>query len=224
MVAVSEELKTGMTLMIQSGLQTWRTRVERIEDDDVVLDAGSLLPDELTELEPASRLTCRFHLSHSVCSFESSFLGIEEGEEQDWVRIQAPRSISQHQRRQHPRAARRMPIKMRLPLFNRPLSRSRDRDYIFICWVEGTALNISAGGFKAELNLPRGHKISPHDVAEITLELDGLKLNRRSVRWLRIDWSTDEPLQVYTFEDLEQAEIDVINQNNQHWLSFGSRS
>ena len=74
------------------------------------------------------------------------------------------------------------------------------------------------------MNLPRGHKISPHDVAEITLELDGLKLNRRSVRWLRIDWSTDEPLQVYTFEDLEQAEIDVINQNNQHWLSFGSRS
>lgn len=190
--------------------RTWRTELVEAGPDGLLLSLGETAPPELLRLESGLHLTCRYHESQAVCTFTGTLLGSVRHGELDCLRLALDQPVARSQRRQHARVTVRIPLHLRLPLRNEALSQSLGRDFILDCWVQATALNISAGGFRAALVLPRQHVVANHRQATARFELAGLHFHDRPLNFIRRDWSSEEPLHIYMFADLQQGEIEAI--------------
>ena len=218
MGSLTPRLTSGLILLIQHGRRTWRTQLTVVGASTLKLDAGSMLPKELLHMQRGTPLTCRYHLNAATCYFDTHFLGLEGTGAQTRILITAPENITLRQRRQHLRAARMTPVALRVPILNKALSRGENR-ISYNCWVPGVALNVSAGGLKAMLELPLKHDILPHKEAWLNMRIDGLDLRSRILRWVRVDMSTEKTVQIYAFSDLSHSEMEAIENLNLRWLS-----
>jgi hypothetical protein len=220
--AVENEIKIGQTLILQNASTTWRTAFIKKDDDFYYLDMGSLILNDLESLERGTVLECRYHLSRAMCEFEATFAGFEEIGGLKMIKITVPVNVTEVQRRSHIRLTTRMNVHLRLPLLNIALSRSRGKKMVFGCWVEGVAVNLGAGGFRAELKLPRGHEVYGHKRALINFGLAGRFFEERELGWIRQETNTDEVVHVYEFKDLTQEDMDYIENHNSRWTSTSS--
>jgi hypothetical protein len=112
-------------------------------------------------------------------------------------------------------------MQLRLPLRNEALTRSRGREFIQMCWVSATTLNISAGGFRAVLTLPRHHVVANHREAHVRFELAGERFRDRRLTFIRRESAYDEPVLAYSFADLSPEEVGRIEDFNLGRLSSG---
>lgn len=208
----------GTAVLLAVGGQTWRTELWSAEGASLRLSLGEMPPLELLRLDPGMRVSCRYHDSQALCTFESAVLGQATVEGRRLLELASPVQVSRNQRRRHLRVARRVPLKVRLPLRNDALSKACSREFILSCWVEGVAVNVSAGGLRAVLRLPRHHAVAPHGEALVRLELGGEVLHDRRLAFVRRDWSTDEVVLVYAFADLSRQEAERIEGFNLNWL------
>jgi len=84
--------------------------------------------------------------------------------------------------------------------------------------VEAVAVNISAGGLRVVLRLPRGHAVAQHAEALVRLDVGGEHLRDRRLSFIRRDWSTDDVMLVYAFADLSPEEAERLEHSNMSWL------
>jgi c-di-GMP-binding flagellar brake protein YcgR len=214
---VNGALPTGAGLLIEHGGRTWRTQVV-IGGEPLLVSVGELIPADLAALPAGTRLDCRLHDANGVLRFESRVLGRQAHGRLDCLRLSDPARQSHQQRRQHLRVTRRLPVKLRLPLKNETLSRAKGREMLFDCWVEALALNLSAGGLRLLLQLPRQHAVAPHRRAQLRFELGGREFRDKPLNFVRRDWSQDETLLVYQFAALDPGESEWIEAHNLRWV------
>lgn len=214
---MSTGLHAGMALLIEHEGSTWRTQVANAADPLLVF-LGDLIPEELAGLPTGTRLACRFHLPMGIVRFESSVLGRQRDGGRECLRLAPPERVAQEQRRQHLRVSRKLPLHLRLSLKNEALSRAKGRDFLYDCWIEAVALNISAGGLSALLHLPRGHAVAPHKQALVRFELSERGFKDKALTFVRRDWNQDETILVYQFASLVPEETDWIERHNLRWM------
>jgi len=211
----------GTPILLELDGGTWRLElVEHLPPSERVLRLalGEMPPLELTRLEPGRRVACRFHEGETLGAFESRVSGLVKVDGRQQLELERPHSISRSPRRKHVRVNRRLAMKVRLPLRNEALCRAVGREMVMDCWVQATAVNISAGGFRVVLELPRHHSVAPHREARVRFDLAELHILDRRVNLVRRDWSTGETVLVYAFLDLSPAETAGIEAFNLNWL------
>lgn len=210
--------RPGMAVLLAVGGQTWRTEMWSLDPAALTLSLGEMPPLDLLRLDPGARVSCRYHETQALCVFDSTVLGQETREGRRLLALAVPAQVARNQRRRHIRVARRVPLKLRLPLRNEALGKARGREFTMVCWVEGVAVNISAGGLRVVLHLPRQHTVAQHAEARVRLEVGGERLRDRRLSFIRRDWSTDEVVLVYAFADLSPAEAERLEHSNLSWL------
>ena len=215
--------RPGSAILLAVGGQIWRTALWRVEEDSLLLSLGEIPPVELLRLDSGLKVSCRYHESQVLCTFDSSVRGhgLEDG--QHLLEVATPPQVSRNHRRRHLRVVRHVPLKLRLPLRNDALTKLRGKDFIQLCWIEAVAVNISAGGLRAVLSLPRHHSVAQHPEAKVRLELGGEVLHDRRLTYVRRDWSTDDVVLVYAFADLSHEEAERIEGYNLSWLNQNSQ-
>lgn len=214
---MSEGLHPGMALLIEHAGRTWRTEVVRASDP-LRVHLGDLVPEELADLPAGTTLACRFHRPEGVVRFDSNVLGRCKDEGRECLSLAPPEHMASEKRRRHLRISRRIDMRLRLPLKNDALSRAKGRDYLYDAWIEAVAVNISAGGFRARLELPRHHSPAPHRQALVRFELEGRAFKDCALVFVRRDWNQDETIHVYQFASLDDEATDWIERHNLRWM------
>jgi hypothetical protein len=209
----------GTAILLVVGEQTWRTKLVLGGSDGLLLDVGDLVPESLRALTLGRMMQCRYHETESLTTFQCAFKGFQRSaDRRELLLLGEPDSVVRNQRRQHVRVSRKIPIQLQLKLRNDQLSRSLGKEYAYKCWVEGEAINISAGGFRAALSLPMHHSVANHRDALIRFDLNDRRFRDRRLDFIRRDWSSEENIIVYRFGDLSHDEIVWLEQNNSSWL------
>lgn len=211
----------GTPILLELEGSTWRLELTQalLPSERVLrLSLGEMPPLELTRLEKGRRVNCRFHEGEILGAFESRILGHAQDDGCSILELERPQSISRAPRRKHVRVNRRLAMKLRLPLRNEALGRSLGHEWVMSCWVQATAVNISAGGFRVVLDLPRHHEVATHREALVRFDLADIHIHDRPVGLVRRDWSSSETILVYAFADLSPAEVAGIEAFNLNWL------
>jgi hypothetical protein len=211
--------RPGTAVHLALGGQTWRTTVAAAGPEGLLLSLGEIAPAELLELESGQRLACRFHEAQALCTFGAVLEGQVRTESGDCLQLALAGPVERRQRRQHVRVSLKVPLQLRLPLRNDALTRARHaQEFILECWVQALAVNLSAGGFRALLTLPRHHSVALHKEGRVRMDFAGLRLRDRGLLFLRRDWSSDQAQIIYMFADLAPDEIDRIESYSLDWL------
>jgi hypothetical protein len=210
--------RPGTAVLLAVGSQTWRTELWGLDGSTLTLSLGEMPPLDLLRMDPGTHVSCRYHDTQALCTFDSTVLGQETREGRRLLALSAPGQVARNQRRRHLRVSRSVPLKLRLPLRNEALGKARGREFVMGCWVEGVAVNISAGGLRVVLRLPRGHAVAHHAEALVRMEVGGERLRDRRLSFIRRDWSTDDVVLVYSFADLSPVEAERLEHSNMSWL------
>jgi hypothetical protein len=211
----------GTPVLLELEGVTWRLElVASVFPDARVLRLalGEMPPLELMRLEKGRRVACRFHEGQILGAFEGRVAGVVKEDGRAILELDRPASISRSPRRKHVRVNRHVAMKLRLPLRNEALGRALGKDFTMLCWVQATAVNISAGGVRVVLELPRHHSAAPHREAVLRFDLSELHIHDRKVNLVRRDWSTGDTVMIYTFVDLSPEEVQAIEAHNMNWL------
>lgn len=216
--------RPGTPVLLAVGGLTFRMVLLEADEHRLVLSMGEVPPLELTRLEPEAAVTCRFHDGAVLGVFQTRVRGRVAAGAREGLELECPTQVTRSARRQHMRVSRRVPMQLRLPLRNDDLSRFRGRDFVQLCWVQATTVNIGAGGFRAMLVLPRHHSVVPHREARVRFELAGERFLDRVLNFIRRDWTNDETLLAYSFTDLSPAEMERIEGFNLSWMQAGQAS
>ncbi len=216
--------RPGMAILLAVGGQTWRTEFVGLEEGALQLSLGEMPPLELLRLDPGTKVSCRYHDSQALCLFDTTVRGQLHEKERHLLELEAPSQVARNQRRRHLRVSRHVPMTLRLPLRNEALSKVRGKEFVMNCWVEAVAVNISAGGMRMLLRLPRQHSVAQHREAHVRFELGGEVFRDRRLTFVRRDWSSDDVVLVYEFADLNRDEAERIEGFNLSWLQQQSQS
>ncbi|MFA7329893.1 MAG: hypothetical protein WC326_02355 [Candidatus Delongbacteria bacterium] len=216
--------RPGTAILLAVGGQTWRTELAGLEQGALQLSLGEMPPLELLRLDPGTKVSCRYHDSQALCIFDTTVRGQLHEAERHLLELEAPPQVARNQRRRHLRVSRRVPMTLRLPLRNEALGKVRGREFVMTCWVEAVAVNISAGGMRMLLHVPRQHSVAQHRDAHVRFELGGEVFRDRRLTFVRRDWSTDDVVLVYEFADLSRDEAERIEGFNLNWLHQQSQS
>jgi c-di-GMP-binding flagellar brake protein YcgR len=216
---MSQSLHEGATLILDRQGRTWRTTLVRQLMGYLLVDVGDLVPVELEALKKGTFLTVRSHEQEALLLFETTVIGLVEIRGKHLLKLDLPLNLERRQRRKHLRVTRRLPVQLFLRLKNDFISRNHAEIFSYDCWVEATAVNVSAGGLRILLNLPKRHSVLSSDQVRISCHFDDLRLQKRPLKWLRRDSSTEDVVLVFTFIDLNPIETEQLEKQNLRWLS-----
>jgi hypothetical protein len=216
---MSKFLREGATIILDRRGRTWRTQLIRVTDENLIVDVGEILPSALASLEVGTSILGRTHEQEYRISFETTILSFTEDFGHNYLSLSPPQNYERRQRRKHLRVMRRIPASLNVTLRNDILTRSLGKSFQYDCWIQATIVNISGGGLRMLPHVPKKHSVISSGVPKITCDFEGVYLDTRPLNWVRMDWSSDEPVLVFSFADLTDDEGAEIEKHNVRWLS-----
>jgi c-di-GMP-binding flagellar brake protein YcgR len=147
------------TLSLGTGAQPWRARVEDVEERRFAVKLSSVgQMGRPVPLRAGDLVRVILTGEDALYEFETKVLSEQAG----WVYLEIPKRSRRVQRRQFAREACLLPVQFRIYDGPPPFSGARPP------LVEGTALNISAGGLLLAARMTG----APGDLLELRVELD----------------------------------------------------